>query len=90
MDASFWAALGLGVSVVGTGLALSYKIGGLVGGLQMQGNALSAQSEVLAEQGKTLMAQNTMLVKVATEVANLCERQDRVEKCLNGNLKLVS
>lgn len=89
MDASLWAALGLGVSVVGTGLALSYKIGGLVGGLQTQGKTLSAQSEVLAEQGRTLMAQNTMLVKVATEVANLCERQDRVEKCLNGNLKLV-
>lgn len=74
---------------MGTGLALSYKIGGLVGGLQMQGRALSAQSEALAEQGRTLMTQNTMLTEVATEVKDLCRRQDRVEKCLNGSLKVV-
>lgn len=86
MEASAWAAIGVGFSIVITGLTLAYKVGGLVGQLRSQGEILKLQGESLKAQGNILLEQTNALTRVAVQVEGLCQRQDRVDKYLNGNL----
>lgn len=87
MEATAWTAIGVGSAIVIPVLTLAYRVGSLVTELRSQDVTLRNQGEALVTHSKILQDQTKIITEVATEVKGLCQRQDRVEKCLNGNLK---